>query len=127
MGCNDYVIFGTILTLMVTHTPNSTTYNVMTYTDSGCGGSVGILFVDIPRNGKCVANTVMDRCVQCNEEGWGGGAITPSSARDSPPSPPIHCALQPALFITTAPPLPLFYPPPPSPPTPTTLIKILAF
>jgi hypothetical protein len=75
MGCADYLVFGTILSLMVTLQPNSTRlYNIASFVDSGCTGALGVLFVNIPYPGAsttCTADTTLDRCVAA-----GGGQHT---------------------------------------------------
>jgi len=63
VGCGDYLIFGSILTLLITKN-NMTTpprYNIVTFVDSGCTGGIGVLFPDVKTNGQCYADTVLDR------------------------------------------------------------------
>ena len=65
IGCGDYTVFGSVLTLLVTKSnvtaPAAPLYNIVTFVDSGCTGAIGVLFVDIKANGACYADTVMDR------------------------------------------------------------------
>lgn len=63
-GCGDYMIFGTLITLMATRNVNASTWSITTYVDLGCGGSIGVLFVNIPYPGSdkvCTADTTGDR------------------------------------------------------------------
>jgi len=66
LGCADYLIFGTILTLRVDKNACCDTYSITTFVNSGCTGAIGVLFVNVPYPGGdtvCTADTTLDRCV----------------------------------------------------------------
>ena len=67
MGCADYIIFGTPLTLLVSKNNGTDKYNIATFVNSGCTGALGVLFVNIPYPGGdavCTATTTLDRCAR---------------------------------------------------------------
>ena len=100
LGCADYQIFGTLLTLYVFKNPSGT-YGITTYTYSGCTGAIGIVFADVPypsSSSACTAASTLDR--------WAWG-----SARAARPRPPRIAHPAAPLFAPLAVPTlqPLFY------------------
>ena len=97
-GCGDYVIFGTVLTIMASLSNVTKQWNIVTFVDAGCRGAIGVLFVNIPHTASgsapvCIATTTADRC---GRRGGGGGvahsplplAPAPLSAHAPPSLPP---------------------------------------
>jgi len=63
-GCADYIIFGSLLTLVIRKNNNSNTWTITSFSDVGCGGSIGVLFANVPYPGAdtvCTADTTLDR------------------------------------------------------------------
>ena len=104
-GCGNYLIFGTLLTMMVTTSNVTSKWNIVTYVNEGCSGAIGVLFVDVPYAAigsapVCIASTTADRCGDSERAAARERALAPA-----PPTPhTLHThALN--LFLHPSPPL----------------------